>query len=33
MWIFGKTRDAGEAKELLKRNIAGEFSKRILPEK
>jgi glutamyl-tRNA(Gln) amidotransferase subunit D len=33
MWIFGQTRDQKEAKELLKKNIAGEYSPRTLPEK
>jgi glutamyl-tRNA(Gln) amidotransferase subunit D len=33
MWIFGQTRNVEEAKRLLKTNIAGEFSPRILPEK
>jgi len=33
MWIFGQTRNVEEAKRLLKTNIAGEFSSRILPEK
>lgn len=33
MWIFGQTRDAEEAKKLLKANIAGELSPRTLPEK
>ena len=33
MWIFGQTKDQKEAKELLKKNIAGEYSPRTLPEK
>jgi len=33
MWIFGQTQNAEEAKQLLKKNIAGEFSPRTLPEK
>jgi len=33
MWIFGQTKNVEEAKELLKTNIAGEFSKRTTPEK
>jgi len=33
MWIFGQTKDIEEAKKLLKKNIAGEFSQRTLPEK
>ncbi len=33
MWIFGQTQDLKEAKSLLKKNIAGEFSLRTLPEK
>jgi glutamyl-tRNA(Gln) amidotransferase subunit D len=32
MWIFGQTKDLDEAKNLLKTNIAGEFSPRTLPE-
>jgi glutamyl-tRNA(Gln) amidotransferase subunit D len=33
MWIFGQTNDQKEAKELLRKNIAGEYSPRTLPEK
>lgn len=33
MWTFGQTNDPEEAKKLLKTNIAGEFSKRTIPEK
>jgi len=33
MWVFGQTKDTEEAKKLLKTNIAGEFSRRTLPEK
>jgi glutamyl-tRNA(Gln) amidotransferase subunit D len=33
MWIFGQTRDAQEAKKLLKTNIAGELAPRTLAEK
>ena len=33
MWIFGQTQKVEEAKKLLKKNIAGEFSLRTLPEK
>ena len=33
MWIFGQTKDQKEAKELLKKNIAGEYSPRTLPER
>jgi glutamyl-tRNA(Gln) amidotransferase subunit D len=32
MWAFGQTDDAEEAKNLLKNNIAGEFSPRTLPQ-
>ncbi|MEM3578389.1 MAG: Glu-tRNA(Gln) amidotransferase subunit GatD [Candidatus Bathyarchaeia archaeon] len=32
MWIFGQTQNPEEAKQLLKTNIAGEFSPRTLPE-
>jgi glutamyl-tRNA(Gln) amidotransferase subunit D len=32
MWIFGQTQNPEEAKTLLKTNIAGEFSRRTLPE-
>jgi len=32
MWIFGQTKDAEEAKKLLKTNIAGEFSPRTIPQ-
>jgi glutamyl-tRNA(Gln) amidotransferase subunit D len=32
MWVLGQTSDLGEAKKLLKANIAGEFSPRTLPE-
>ena len=32
MWILGQTRDAEEAKRLLKTNVAGEISPRTLPE-
>jgi glutamyl-tRNA(Gln) amidotransferase subunit D len=32
MWVFGQTESANEAKELLKTNIAGEFSPRTLPQ-
>jgi glutamyl-tRNA(Gln) amidotransferase subunit D len=32
MWIFGQTENIEEAKQLLKRNIAHEFSPRTLPE-
>jgi len=32
MWIFGQTEDADQAKTLLKKNIAGEFSPRTLPD-
>jgi glutamyl-tRNA(Gln) amidotransferase subunit D len=31
MWVLGQTEDAGEAKKLLKTNIAGEISERTLP--
>jgi len=30
MWVFGQTKDAEEAKKLLRTNIAGEFSPRTL---
>jgi glutamyl-tRNA(Gln) amidotransferase subunit D len=33
MWIFGQTQKVEEAKKLLKKNIAREFSPRTLPEK
>jgi len=33
MWIFGQTSDQKEAKELLRKNIAGEYSLRTLPER
>jgi glutamyl-tRNA(Gln) amidotransferase subunit D len=33
MWIFGQTKDAEEAKRLLRTNIAGEFSPRTLSDK
>ncbi len=33
MWIFGQTQNLREAEQLLKTNIAGEFSSRTLPEK
>ncbi len=33
MWIFGQTQDVEEAKKMLKKNIAGEFLSRTLPEK
>lgn len=33
MWIFGQTQNVKEAKELLQRNLAGEFSPRTLAEK
>jgi glutamyl-tRNA(Gln) amidotransferase subunit D len=33
MWVFGQTQDVGEAKKLLKANIAGEFSPRTLPDR
>lgn len=33
MWVLGQTSDVEEAKALLTRNIAGEFSPRTLPEK
>ena len=33
MWILGQTSNVDEAKALLTRNIAGEFSSRTLPEK
>jgi glutamyl-tRNA(Gln) amidotransferase subunit D len=33
MWIFAQTKDPEEAKNLLKTNIASEFSQRTLPEK
>jgi len=32
MWVLGQTKDAEEAKRLLKTNIAGETSPRTLPE-
>jgi glutamyl-tRNA(Gln) amidotransferase subunit D len=32
MWVLGQTSDQAEARELLKLNIAGEFSPRTLPE-
>ena len=32
MWVLGQTEDVEEAKELLKTNIAGEFSPRTLPQ-
>jgi glutamyl-tRNA(Gln) amidotransferase subunit D len=32
MWIFGQTQNSEEAKQLLKTNIADEFSPRTLPE-
>jgi glutamyl-tRNA(Gln) amidotransferase subunit D len=32
MWVLGQTEDVEEAKELLKINIAGEFSSRTLPQ-
>ena len=32
MWALGQTRDVEEAKNLLKTNIAGEFSPRTLPQ-
>jgi glutamyl-tRNA(Gln) amidotransferase subunit D len=32
MWVLGQTKDAEEAKKLLKANVAGEFSPRTLPE-
>jgi len=32
MWIFGQTDDADQARALLKKNIAGEFSPRTLPD-
>jgi glutamyl-tRNA(Gln) amidotransferase subunit D len=32
MWVLGQTQDSEEAKKLLKRNIAREFSPRTLPE-
>jgi glutamyl-tRNA(Gln) amidotransferase subunit D len=32
MWVLGQTRDAEEAKRLLKTNVAGEISPRTLPE-
>jgi glutamyl-tRNA(Gln) amidotransferase subunit D len=32
MWVLGQTSDAEEAKKLLKANIAGEFSRRTLPQ-
>jgi glutamyl-tRNA(Gln) amidotransferase subunit D len=32
MWILGQTKDIEEAKELLKTNVADEFSPRTLPE-
>jgi len=33
MWILGQTSNIEEAKQMLKTNIAGEFSSRTLPEK
>ena len=33
MWSFGQTKDQREAKELLRKNIAGEYSLRTLPER
>jgi glutamyl-tRNA(Gln) amidotransferase subunit D len=33
MWIFGQTKDQKEAKGLLRKNIAGEYSPRTLPER
>jgi glutamyl-tRNA(Gln) amidotransferase subunit D len=33
MWIFGQTRDAEEARRLLRTNIAGEFCPRTLSDK
>jgi glutamyl-tRNA(Gln) amidotransferase subunit D len=32
MWVLGQTKDAEEAKVLLRNNIAGEISQRTLPE-
>jgi len=32
MWIFGQTTNTEKAKKLLKTNIAGEYSKRTLPD-
>src|SRR5665647_581339 len=32
MWVLGQTNDVEEAKNLLKTNIAGEFSPRTLPQ-
>lgn len=33
MWVLGQTPDGEEAKDLLRSNIAGEFTSRTLPEK
>jgi glutamyl-tRNA(Gln) amidotransferase subunit D len=33
MWVLGQTEDSGEAKKLLKTNVAGEFSPRTLADK
>jgi glutamyl-tRNA(Gln) amidotransferase subunit D len=32
MWVLGQTHDLHKAKQLLTRNIAGEFSQRTLPD-
>ncbi|MGE5575018.1 MAG: hypothetical protein ACM3UL_02685, partial [Ignavibacteria bacterium] len=32
MWVLGQTSDVEEAKNLLKTNIASEFSPRTLPQ-
>jgi len=32
LWFFGQTSDSEEAKQMLKTNVAGEFSPRTLPE-
>jgi glutamyl-tRNA(Gln) amidotransferase subunit D len=33
MWVFGQTQNVEKAKELLKTDISGEFSPRILPSR